>query len=233
MKVLILAAGEGTRLKSHTAHIPKPLVPLKGKPIIIHIIEACKKAGLSEFVIVTGYLKDMLEKSLRAYDKNITFVHNPLFETAENGQSAYAARDFFKDENSFMLTMCDHLVEPNLLKKLIQAHPQNGCVLAVDKNMSAPRDISEATKVFVENGVIKKIGKGISRYNAVDTGFFLCTPVLFQALKTSINQKKSRLSEAMQVLADQQKLFAADVTGNFWLDVDTEEELEQAHQKDI
>ena len=230
MKVLILAAGEGKRLKSHTVHIPKSLVPLNEKPIILHIMEACEQAGLTEFVIVTGYMKEKLERQLSTYHKHITFVHNPLFHTAENGQSAYAARDLLSNEDSFVMTMCDHLVEPNLLRKLITADPRNGCVLAVDKNTAALRDIGEATKVLEEDGVIKKIGKEISPFNAVDTGYFLCTPALFEALQTSLNQNRSRLSEAMQVLADQQKLYTVDVSGNFWLDVDTEEELTHARQ---
>ena len=55
MKVVILAGGYGTRLSEYTKDIPKPLVIINGKPIIVHIIKHYKKYGFKDFYIATGY----------------------------------------------------------------------------------------------------------------------------------------------------------------------------------
>ena len=55
MKVVILAGGFGTRLSEYTKNIPKPMVTIGNKPIIMHIIEIYKKYGFNDFIIAVGY----------------------------------------------------------------------------------------------------------------------------------------------------------------------------------
>ena len=62
MKVVILAGGFGTRLSEYTKDIPKPLVSIKGKPIIVHIIKHYIKFGFKEFYIALGYKGSLIKK---------------------------------------------------------------------------------------------------------------------------------------------------------------------------
>ncbi len=64
MKAMILAAGRGTRMAPLTDHMPKPLIPLAGKPLIVHHIEKLAAAGFTELVINHAYLGHMLEDAL-------------------------------------------------------------------------------------------------------------------------------------------------------------------------
>ena len=57
MRCVILAGGRGTRLSELTHKIPKPMVNVKGKPILMHIINHYKKFGIKEFIIAAGYKK--------------------------------------------------------------------------------------------------------------------------------------------------------------------------------
>ena len=61
MKVIILAGGFGTRLSEYTESIPKPMVPICGKPIIWHIMEHYAKFGFKEFVIALGYKAEIIK----------------------------------------------------------------------------------------------------------------------------------------------------------------------------
>ena len=60
MKTVILAGGMGTRLAEYTELIPKPLVPIRRKPILIHILNIYLKANLKEFIILTGYKSNLI-----------------------------------------------------------------------------------------------------------------------------------------------------------------------------
>ena len=76
---LILAAGNGTRIKSLSAGLPKPLVYFRGKPILEHIISRAHRAGVDRFVIVVGYRSELIRAwfGRRALGVSITFVENP------------------------------------------------------------------------------------------------------------------------------------------------------------
>lgn len=233
MKTLIIAAGDGTRLREYTKNIPKPLISLDGKSLIEIILDNCKSLGLNDFVIVTGYLekkiKAKIKKLIIKSEINVEFVSNLEFDK-ENGVSVYCARNILKNENRFLLLMADHIFDSNLLKKIINYKINGGCLLAIDKNLSKVFDLQEAMKVYEKNGNIIDIGKKIKKYNAVDTGFFLCTQDIFKMLKKSIQQGSDKLSDAMKLLTKNRKLSVVDISGNFWLDIDTEKDLEFARK---
>ena len=62
MKVIILAGGFGTRIGEYTKNIPKPLISILGKPILIHIMELYAQHGFKEFYIALGYKGDVIKK---------------------------------------------------------------------------------------------------------------------------------------------------------------------------
>ena len=104
MKTLIIAAGDGTRLREYTKNMPKSLILLNKKPLIEIIIGKCKNLGLNDFVIVTGYLEDKIKKVVNKIGINVKFVNNPDFNK-ENGISVYCARNILKNEKKFLLLM--------------------------------------------------------------------------------------------------------------------------------
>jgi len=234
MKALIIAAGDGTRLGEFTKNIPKPLIPLNGKPLIEIIMGRCKNLGLKDFVIVTGYLGEKIkmfinEKFINENGINVEFVNNPDFHK-ENGISVYCAKDILQNEKEFLLIMADHIFDSTLLKKITNHKINEGCLLAIDKNLSNVFDLQEAMKVHEKNGEILDIGKNLKNYNAVDIGFFICTQDIFWALKQSIHKGFDKLSDAMKLLAKNKKLSAIDISGNSWLDIDTKMHLEFARK---
>jgi NDP-sugar pyrophosphorylase family protein len=229
MKAIILAAGDGSRLRPLTDEIPKPLVPLGGAPLIERIVLSAKEAGIKEFLVVLGYLGDRLKEGLgdgKKHGVKIEYVDNLEWEKA-NGVSVYKAGEILKE--NFVLLMGDHIFDSRTLSVIKDFEiSAKGCALCVDYDIERVFDLDDATKVEVEDGKIRKIGKDLKIYNAIDTGMFLCSPYLFEVLEENIRKGRDSLSESIQTLADQDLMKAYDMKGAFWFDLDTMEDLERA-----
>lgn len=221
MKCLIVAAGQGTRLREKGEL--KPLIPIRGVPLIERVIANGKEAGVDEFLVVTGYRSEELQARLREFSRSsgihITSVHNRAWDRA-NGVSVLTAKQFL--DEPFLLTMCDHLVDPDILRRLIQAKLEPGTVtLGVDFNIGSPlNDPDDVTRVKCEGERLLHIGKVIRDYNCFDTGVFRCTPVMFDALEESQARGDDSISGAMNVLAAWGKARIFDIGDRLWVDVD-------------
>lgn len=93
---IILAAGKGERLKPYTDTTPKPLLPIKGKPIIEYMIELLKSKGIDEIEIVVGYLKAQFEYLTEKYD-NIRLIYNKEYIDSNNISGVWSAREFLNN----------------------------------------------------------------------------------------------------------------------------------------
>tara|TARA_B110000483_G_C18071578_1_gene494315 strand:+ start:259 stop:969 length:711 start_codon:yes stop_codon:yes gene_type:complete len=125
MKVVILAGGFGTRLSEYTTKIPKPMVKIKNKPILMHIIDHYVKYGFNEFYIALGYKKEIIKKYIRSVKlkKNIK-IH--LVDTGEKTMTGGRIKRLEKyiNNETFMMTYGDGLSNINL-KKLLNFHKTN------------------------------------------------------------------------------------------------------------
>jgi choline kinase len=229
---LILAAGNGSRIASVSGSAPKPLVRLRGIPLLEHVMTSCQEAGITRFVIVVGYRADSIRRWFdeRPLDGiSVTLIENAEYHKG-NGVSALAAKDEL--HSPFLLLMSDHIFEPKTAKSLAQqALADDEVILAVDPNVDGVFDLDDATKVKCEADHIVDIGKDLARYDALDTGMFLCSPALFHRLESAKRDGRCSLSDGMRQLAREQKLRAFDIGDAHWQDVDSPEAL--AHAESI
>ncbi len=221
MKCLIVAAGQGTRLRERGPI--KPLIPLKGVAILERVLARAREAGIGEFVVVSGYRGEDVRAALDAMAArdgiDITHVINESWERA-NGLSVLRAKPFLSEP--FLLTMCDHLVDAAILRELMAATVEPDSVtLAVDFNISGSiNDLEDVTRVQCADGRIERIGKVLREFNAIDTGVFRCSPVIFEALEASAAAGDDSISGAMNVLARWGKARVFDIGERLWLDID-------------
>jgi 1L-myo-inositol 1-phosphate cytidylyltransferase len=232
MQCLIIAAGQGTRLRARAAS--KPLAKVAGRPLIGHVVERALAGGATSFVVVTGYAPDALEACLATLADQagaaIDIVRNPQWQRP-NGISVAAAADRLQDE--FLLLMSDHLFDPAIPRLLVERSPGPALTLAVDRAVDNPLiDLDDATKVEVgEDGRIVRLSKGLTAYNAIDTGVFRAGPALIEAIHDSVAAGgQGSLSEGVQRLADRGEAQAVDIGGRWWLDVDDPRALAQAEE---
>lgn len=223
MQGLIVAAGQGSRLR--TIAPSKPLATVRGAPLIQHVIESARLAGIERFVVVTGYeaapLERFLERLAPRLAVRIETVFNPRWELA-NGLSVAAARD--RLDPHFALMMSDHLFDPRLLSDLIAVGPvAGGTVLAVDRRLDNPLvDLDDVTRVSTDGASrILALGKAMAQYDAFDTGVFLAGGGLVDAIETDhAAGGPGSITAGMNRLAANGLALAHDIGEAFWLDVD-------------
>jgi len=230
-KGIILAAGDGDRLGSLTAICPKVLLPVNGKEQLIRYpIEALAAAGVSDIAIVVGYLGDSVIEALGNGDDfgvRLQYVYNSDY-LGGNAISVYKAREWVQEDPA-VLCMGDHLIDGKIIKRLL-GMPAFNETLCIDCTPASHHDVAEATKVTVDSaGCIENIGKDLVYWDALDTGIFLLTENFFQALHELIQRRGTEvtISDVTRFLVGRGHLFnTCDVSGYFWADVDTKEDLD-------
>jgi len=231
-KAVIIAAGRGSRLNGRYKNVPKPLVPVAGVGLLKRTILTAKRAGITEFVIVTGYRADEIQAAIEQdsqIDVRIDWIRNDAWEEG-NGKSVLAARESVGSD-SFVLTMSDHLFDSQIITSLRNANlAKDECALAVDSRIDGIFDEEDATKVQVDSDRIGAIGKNLDHHNAIDTGVFLCNRTLFDALDQAIADGDDSLSGGIRILAVEGRMRAKDIGDLFWEDVDTLESLVYAER---
>ncbi len=231
---LILAAGNGSRLRAISGELPKPLVRFQGRPILEHVIRNAQQAWIEEFVIVLGYrgnlIREWFEKRWRGKAR-FTWVENPDYHKS-NGVSALKAKDAI--DGDFMLLMSDHVFEPETARKMVRQDLAPGeVILGVDSNIDTTFDIDDATKVRRNGDRIAEIGKDLESYDALDTGMFLCSPALFHHLECASKDGNCSLTDGMRRLARRGRLRAFDIGDAWWHDLDTPEAMAHAEQESL
>lgn len=237
MKALIIAAGEGSRLKSLTKGEPKPLIQLLGLSLIERVILTAKQAGINEFVIITGFRGEKIKEKLgdgNRYGVRITYIENREWQRG-NGVSVLKAKELLNE--NFVLLMSDHIFDDRILKKLIDYELRSSVVLAIDRRKPLPSD----TKVLEKEGRITDIGKNIEELNGIDTGIFLCSLKIFSHIEEAVKEGKTELAHGIAEAAKNGDVEIFDITQidsyipsmrkeikPFWIDIDTKEDLIKA-----
>ncbi|MGH7703493.1 MAG: sugar phosphate nucleotidyltransferase [Gemmatimonadales bacterium] len=229
MKAVVIAAGSGSRLRSHTEQLPKTLLPFGRGTILSQILHSLSTVGVDEFVIVVGYLAERIASYLAQHESfgfRVKLVENLEWRRG-NGISVLRARDYIGSE-SFLLSMSDHLVNPLGLATLQEARSPNNLLL-VDPRLDAIVDLADATKVWMEQNRIVQIGKELEQYNGFDCGVFKLNQAFFDAMAAQLAEKRESISDGVRRLI-QDGTFEGVLLpeGADWIDVDTPETYRHA-----
>jgi len=228
-RAIVLAAGNGDRFRTPTRE-SKLLQPLLGRPILLRTIEAAHDAGVQAMTVVLGYQADRVRALVERGappGMQVSFAFNPEWRL-ENGLSALAARSQAGGER-FALLMGDHLFEPPVLQRMLQlsAGPDDS-LLAIDPRPVPVELAAEATKVRRVGSRIVAIGKELIEYDALDTGVFVCSPLLFDALEQSRAYGDTTLSGGIRRLAARGLMHGVEIGNAAWCDIDTVADLAAA-----
>jgi glucose-1-phosphate cytidylyltransferase len=167
MKVIILAGGLGTRISEETKDKPKPMVKIGPFTLIEHIMNIYSKSGITEFIIATGYLHDVIDNYFEKYTKyNVT----PIFTGEETKTGGRIKRVFseFSDE-TMCVTYGDGLGNINIAGSL-DFHRNHGCLATV----TAVQPQARFGRLDLVNDSVVKFGEKIqSNEGWINGGFFV------------------------------------------------------------
>ena len=212
MKIVILAGGLGTRMSEFTKTIPKPMVKVLNKPILIHIMEHYYKFGFNEFYIALGYKGNVIRNFFKKKKYNWK-VH--LVETGKNsmtGGRLKRLKKYLKDEVFFM-TYGDGISDINL-KKLLKFHKKNKKIAT----FTAVRPPARFGSIKIK-GKLVKVFKEKSRLDEgwINGGFFVLNKEIFKFIKGDDimfeREPLEKLVELNQLIAFKHE--------NFWQCMDT------------
>ena len=226
---VVLAAGNGDRFQNGTRQ-SKLLHPVLGQPLIIRTLVTAADAGIEAFEIVVGYQAEAVRAAIeRDAPRGVTlhFTYNPEWHL-ENGVSVLSVRERFRDRR-FALLMGDHLFQAPVLAALLRMPVSPGeSILAIDGRPASPEIAAEATKVQLDGDRITAIGKELDTHDALDTGLFVCSPLLFGELVEAREAGDTTLSGGIRRLAARGLMRGADVGTAAWHDIDTVADLAAA-----
>ena len=212
MNVVILAGGLGTRLSEYTKLVPKPMVKIGGKPIILRIINLYKKYGFNEFYIALGYKGNVIRNFFK---KRIKDVKINLIETGKNtmtGGRLKRLKKYLKNE-TFLMTYGDGVSDINI-KKLINFHKKNKSVMT----LTAVRPIARFGSIKIKGDYVYYFKEKSSVDEGwINGGFFVIEPKIFKYIK---NDKTHLEREPFEKLTKKKNIKAFKHKG-FWQCMDT------------
>jgi L-glutamine-phosphate cytidylyltransferase len=167
MRVIILAAGEGTRLRPLTNDKPKCMVELNGKPLIEYQLDLFSKFDIKNVNVVTGYLEDKINF------KGVKFFYNPKFDSTNMVSTLFCASELFDGEDDILISYGDIVYNDSILNAIQKSSERINVV--VDKNwreywearMEDPLKDVETLKID-DNGHIKELGKKPNSYSDIE-----------------------------------------------------------------
>lgn len=240
MKAVILAAGQGTRLRPLTNHMPKCLVQVHGKPLLQYQLESLEQAGIQHCIIVVGYLGDQVQRHFgqRFGNVRISYVTNEIFESTNNIYSLWLARQELNDD--ILLLEGDLLFEDDLLWDLIQGRYTDAAVVdSFNPSMNG-------TVIMARNGLSTSMvlksqqPEDFDFRNALKTVniYVLSRETLSKRLLPTLDSYIARgltgeFYEAVMahLIANGDLQMAVHMTGiRTWTEIDTEEDLRQAEK---
>ena len=228
---VILAAGKGERISNTAEFVAKPLIKIFDLSLIERSIKnLINNLNVKKIYIVTGFnheeINDHLVKLKNKLSLNVEVVFAKNWEKG-NGASFLAILDKMYHQQ-FYLLMVDHLFNNEFYNAISKYKINNKSYLIISRTLSSLNDFNDATKVNVVDDKINDIGKSINDNNAFDTGFFILNSDQFNNVnKLSVREKLS-LSEVIQELVQQKKLYFIEVPEDSWIDIDTSQDLLKA-----
>ena len=186
MKAMILGAGIGSRLDPLTRSLPKPLVPIVGKPVMGHLVDLLKKHGVTEIMVNVQYLGQTIIDTLgdgTAYGVPIHYSREDKLWGDAGGVKRTEAffRDGTGDDDTFLVIGGDDLTDTDLTR-IIAAHKEKGAVATL--GVTPVDDPSEYGIIVTDdNGFItrfqEKPKKGEAFSNLANTGIYVLHTKVF------------------------------------------------------
>ena len=223
MKVVILAGGFGTRLSEYTNSIPKPMVQIRGKPLIFYVMKNYARYGFKDFIVALGYKG----KIVKDYFKKNTFGWNiKLIDTGLNTMTGGRVKRLTKliSDETFLMTYGDGISNVNI-KHLVKFHKKKKKLFT----MTAVRPPARFGAIKMKGDIVSYF-KEKSKLDEgwINGGFFVIEPKFLSFIK---NDRTFLEKEPMEKACKRKQLCAFKHNG-FWQCVDTKRDLDKL-KKDL
>jgi len=210
-KAVILAAGEGKRLRPFTETMPKVMLPVANKPLLEYVFDATRKSGISEIIVIVGYKKEVIMEHFEDYeDVKITYVTQE--KQLGTAHALLQAKKHIKD--AFIVLAVDNIIDSGSIAKLMKDQSEYSLLI---KEHPHP---SKYGVVFVENRnisrIVEKPKEDIGKY--ISTGIYKLPHSVFTDIERCTSEGAHALSSVIQSLIEKGKHINT-LLAKSWMDI--------------
>jgi dTDP-glucose pyrophosphorylase len=227
MKIIIAAAGRGTRMKNLTANQPKHLIKVLDKPFLFYLLKNIKKAGYKNIIVIGGYKIEKLKEFISQYDTKIKLVNQYKKINKKYYGTACTVRSIqhLVKKEDFIFLAGDNLYSVKDLKR-IKKLDHGFCYVCYKNHKFANKYGVLKTRKNILQEIIEKPKKFVS--HKINVSLYKFTPEIFSAIK---NVRKSARGEyeiidAINLLAQKKKVKVAQVR-DYWYDFGCPEDIKK------
>tara|TARA_Y100001968_G_scaffold330935_1_gene384077 strand:+ start:306 stop:1340 length:1035 start_codon:yes stop_codon:yes gene_type:complete len=221
--VIIMAGGKGKRLMPLTKNLPKPLIEVGEKTILLRIMEKCKKEGFDNIVISLGYLSDLIVDYVERldFDHPIKFI----YEKEPLGTSGSLAQliDDCNINYPILVTNGDIICEANFADLIDRAENDSydGIMLAKRQTITVPFGVIEE-----QNGEWKGISEKPSYNYSINAGVYVLSKKMLNLIKKN---EYLDMTNLFQRASDQKMRLGVEYIDKYWIDIGRHETLQSAN----
>ena len=235
MKAVILAAGEGTRLRPITSSKPKPMIKISGKPILEHIINSLSYSDITEVIIVTNYKGEVIQQYFKDRKLDNLKISFKKQEKMIGTGNALGITESMINED-FILVYGDLLFSPNALKKIIhifKTKKLDGVIAVIPVKNPEKYGIIEIEKNQKIKRIIEKPDSNNAPSNLANAGLYIFSKEIFKKikqLKPSIRGEYELTDAISQFIKDGKQIEAVKISDKDWIDISRPWDLLEANK---
>lgn len=241
MKSIIVAAGQGVRLRPITDTVPKCMVQYKSKCIIDHILDTMEAVGITSNCIINGYKKTVLEEHLQS--RSVAFYTNEAYDSTNMVSTLFCAEAEMNDD--IIISYADIAYTPEVLKALIDSDADIACVVDTrwkelwQQRMENPLDDAETMKLN-DDGTIRELGKKPQSYDEIEGQYIGLIKISKQAVSKVISFyntldrsalydgktfENMYMTSFLQMIIDQLMPVSSVLIAGGWIEIDSVEDM--------
>lgn len=229
MKAVVMAGGEGSRLRPLTSRRPKPLAPIANKPVMHHIVELLRRHGITEIVATLHYLADEIETYFGDGSALGVNMHYVVEDTPLGTAGAVKMAEDILSDDTFIIISGDAMTDVDLTK-LIRAHrhAKNDATIALwrvsnplEFGVVITDDRAQITR-FLE-----KPSWGEVFSDTINTGIYVLEPAILEYMQRGKNYDFSK--DLFPRMLQEGKRLGGHVIDDYWADVGNLQQYQQAN----
>lgn len=223
LKAVVLAAGEGRRLRPLTLTRPKHMIQIGGRPLLEHHLLSLRDSGIKEILLVVNYKSDQIKRHFGDGSKfgiTIEYIHQK--ETKGTADAFALAEDHMNGD--FLATYGDLLISPEVVKSALDLHLKEApaaTLTTVEVEHPEHYAVVEMTQNRVTEIVEKPPPESITS-RQINAGVYIFSPEIFKAIKRTEDSPRGEqeITDSIRLLIEnEEKIVATKISPEHWLDV--------------
>ena len=216
LSAIVLAAGEGNRLRPLTENRPKPMLPVATKPILEHVFDQLVKAGIDEIVAVVGYRRDRIQSHFGPTYRNVPITYVTQETQLGTGHALLEAEAAV--EGTCLVINGDQIADSRIIRDALDDHDATAAATVA---LLIRPNVESYGGVLVDDGRITRLVENPTddREYLLNSGVYVLEPAAFDAVRAAESRaEEHHLVDGLSLLVESGELVRGVVTDGIWAD---------------